>query len=347
MPNDLLLRETYHYDLPAGLIAQYPVPHRDESRLMHLKCHSQEIGHHVFRDLKALLHPGDVLVLNNSKVFPARLYGCKENGTRIQVLLLNPSPTPGNWQCLVQPGKRVRSDQWLTFSETLRGYLYAAEVDGMREIKLEHPGELFSELEQVGHMPLPPYIDRQDLASDRERYQTVYAEALGSVAAPTAGLHFTQNLIADLKAQGVIFTELTLHVGIGTFRPVKVDNILEHNMHSEAVEVSANTAQVINTAKAQGRRIITVGTTSTRSVEAFCEAGIMQSGMRWTDIFIYPGYQFQLTDAMITNFHLPESTLLMMVSAFAGYEFVRSAYAEAVAQSYRFFSYGDAMYIEL
>lgn len=347
MSVDLHLRQSYHYDLPQELIAQFPAQKRDESRLMHLKCGSREICHRHFRSLGDLLHPGDVLVVNNSKVFPARIYGKKDNGTPIQVLLLHPTKESDTWKCLVQPGKRVRQDQWLTFSDTFRGYLYAKEDDGMREIRLEYRGELFSELEAIGHIPLPPYIERSDIASDKERYQTVYASEIGSVAAPTAGLHFTDALISALKEKGVIFTELTLHVGIGTFRPVKVDNILDHNMHSECAEVSAETAAIINQAKMEGRRVITVGTTSTRTLESFFEDGTMRHGNRWTDIFIYPGFKFQVTDALITNFHLPESTLLMMISAFAGYHFIKEAYAEAVAKRYRFFSYGDAMFIEL
>jgi S-adenosylmethionine:tRNA ribosyltransferase-isomerase len=347
MPVDLHLRQSYHYDLPPELIAQFPVPKRDESRLMHLKCSSQQIFHRQFRALSELLHAGDVLVANNSKVFPARIFGKKDNGTSIQVLLLHPTQEENTWKCLVQPGKRVRKDHWLSFSNTFRGYLLAKEDDGMREIRLEHQGELFSELESIGHIPLPPYIERSDMASDKDRYQTVYASEIGSVAAPTAGLHFTEAMLNALIEKGVICTELTLHVGIGTFRPVKVDNILEHTMHSECAEVSEETAAIINQAKAEGRRVITVGTTSTRTLESFYEEGTMQHGNRWTDIFIYPGYKFQITDAMITNFHLPESTLLMMISAFAGYDFIKEAYAEAVAQRYRFFSYGDAMFIEL
>jgi len=344
---DLHLRESYYYELPRELIAQYPAQKRDESRLMHLNCKSQEIVHRHFRDLSTLLKPGDLLVLNNSRVFPARLFGYKDNGVKVEVLLLHPTKTPDTWQCLVHPGKRLKQDQWLTFSDSLKGYICKVDDSGTREIHLEHKDELFRELDQVGHMPLPPYIAREDISSDRDRYQTVYARELGSVAAPTAGLHFTTQLISELKEQGIHFTELTLHVGVGTFRPVKVDNILEHNMHSECAEVSEETAALINQTKAEGRRVITVGSTSTRTVESFFENGSMTFGNRWTEIFIYPGYQFQVPDAMITNFHLPESTLLMMISAFAGFDFIKKAYAEAVAEHYRFFSYGDAMFIEL
>ncbi len=347
MALDLHLRETYHYNLPQELIAQFPAQKRDESRLMHLKCGSGEILHRQFHDLKNLLIPGDVLVLNNSKVFPARIFGHKDNGTRIEVLLLHPSQSPDTWKCLIYPGKRVRKEQWIKFSDSLRGFVYEGVDDGMREIRLEYDGELFEELDRIGHIPLPPYIGRADQNSDRERYQTVYARETGSVAAPTAGLHFTGELLATLRGLGVICTELTLHVGIGTFRPVKVDNILQHTMHSECAEVSPETAGIINSAKAEGRRVITVGTTSTRTVESFYENGAMQYGNRWTDIFIYPGYTFKVPDGMITNFHLPESTLLMMISAFAGFDFIKKAYQEAVAERYRFFSYGDAMYIEL
>ncbi|MDD4805384.1 MAG: tRNA preQ1(34) S-adenosylmethionine ribosyltransferase-isomerase QueA [Candidatus Cloacimonetes bacterium] len=347
MHPDLHRKEAYHYDLPRELIAQYPLQDRDQSRLMHLACAAGEIHHRSFQDLPELLREGDLLVFNNSKVFPARIFGLKENGTRVEVLLLHPSTKEMVWKCLVHPGKRVKQDQWLTFSDTFRGYIHGASEEGIREIELDVKGDLFAELDRIGHIPLPPYIDRDDEAGDRDRYQTVYAREIGSVAAPTAGLHFSRELIDTLKQKGVLFTELTLHVGIGTFRPVKTENILEHTMHSECTEVSEATATAINDAKRDGRRVITVGTTSTRTVESFHDGQSMNHGKRWTDIFIYPGYNFKVPDAMITNFHLPESTLLMMISAFAGFHFIREAYAEAVAKRYRFFSYGDAMYIEL
>ncbi len=347
MKPDLLNKAAYYYDLPPELIAQYPLDKRDQSRLMHLNCTTKSIRHGMFKDLSSILKPGDLVVLNNSRVFPARIYGYKANGVKIQVLLLHPNAEDNSWKCLIQPAKRVKSEQWLTFSEKLRGLISPEDDDGMRSIRLEFEGDFWAEIEKIGHVPLPPYINRPDEHSDRKRYQTVYARESGSVAAPTAGLHFTRPLIAELKEKGVLFTELTLHVGIGTFRPVKTQRIDEHIMHSECVEISTTTARAVNQAKSEGRRVIAVGTTSVRSLESFWDGKKLLDGNRWTDIFIYPGYEFGVPDAIITNFHLPESTLLMMISAFAGYEYVREAYAAAVAERYRFFSYGDAMLIEL
>lgn len=346
MHPDLLQKEAYHYDLPLELIAQYPSEKRDESRLMHLQCGQKSIRHRMFRDLTEMLKPGDLLVLNNSRVFPARLYGFKDNGVKIQVLLLHPAGETDLWKCLLLPAKRVRKEQWLTFSDKLKAYVYPEDDDGMRTIRLQCTGDFWTEIERIGHIPLPPYISRPDEETDRSRYQTVYASQRGSVAAPTAGLHFTPKLISSLKERGVLFTELTLHVGIGTFRPVKVERIKDHVMHSECVEISTSTAEAVNKAKQEGRRVIAVGTTSVRALESFWDGKKLLDGNRWTDIFIFPGYSFGVPDAMITNFHLPESSLLMMVSAFAGYEFTKEAYAEALALRYRFFSYGDAMMIE-
>lgn len=347
MKPSLLQTAAYHYELPKELIAQYPSPQREESRLMHLHAGTGEIAHRKFRDIQSLLKPGDLLVLNNSKVFPARLYGSKENGSKIEILLLNPCADEHCWNCLAHPGKRLKEAQWLYFSDSLKGYISKGREDGQREIRLEYSGSLYDILAEIGHIPLPPYIARQDEQSDKERYQTVYAKEPGSVAAPTAGLHFSKELLAELVAAGIQRTELSLHVGIGTFRPVKSASILQHTMHAELVEISQNTAQKINQAKSEGRRIVAVGTTTVRSLESFWQDGALQSGKKWTDIFIYPGYQMQVPDALITNFHLPESTLLMMISAFAGYDLIQKAYQEAVAERYRFFSYGDAMYIEL
>jgi S-adenosylmethionine:tRNA ribosyltransferase-isomerase len=346
MPN-MLSKRSYNYDLPQDLIAQYPMKHRGQSRLMHLSCSTQSISHLAFNDLPRLLKAGDLLVLNNSKVFPARLLGKKDNGTKIEVLLLHPTSAPNAWKCLLQPAKRIKEEQYITFSDNLRGLVMPNNEDGVFCIRLEYQGDFWQEIERTGHIPLPPYIERPDETSDRERYQTVYALTPGSVAAPTAGLHFSTELMNQLKAMDVQIAELTLHVGIGTFRPVKTEDITEHVMHSECVEIPITTAEAVNRAKADGRRVIAVGTTSVRSLESFWEHGKLQSGNRWTDIFIYPGYEFNVPDAMITNFHLPESTLLMMISAFAGYEFVREAYRIGVSERYRFFSYGDAMYIEL
>lgn len=347
MNPDPLKKISYYYELPQELIAQYPSKKREKSRLMHLKCSSEDIQHRCFTDLQDILRPGDLLVLNNSKVFPARLFARKENGTKIEVLLLNPLSEPDTWKCLVQPSKRLKEAQYITFSENMKGWVYSEREEGMRKIRLEYTCDFWQEIERIGHIPLPPYINRPDEQSDRQRYQTVYARESGSVAAPTAGLHFSKDLIDSLKIKGVLFTELTLHVGIGTFRPVKTEDIREHNMHSECVEISPETAEAVNHAKSEGRRVIAVGTTSVRSLESFWQDGKLIYGNRWTDIFIYPGYHFNVPDAMLTNFHLPESTLLMMISAFAGYDFIRKAYEVAVAERYRFFSYGDAMLIEL
>lgn len=347
MKPDLLCKAAYHYDLPHELIAQYPLSKRDESRLMHLTCSSRSIENRQFKDLMHILQPGDLLVLNNSRVFPARLYGYKANGLKIQVLLLHPCREENTWKCLLMPAKRVKQEQVLTFSENLQGLVYPEDDDGMRKIKLSYTGDFWQEIQKIGHIPLPPYINRPDEQSDRDSYQTVYASQSGSVAAPTAGLHFSDELIQGLRAKGVLFTELTLHVGIGTFRPVKVERIDEHIMHSECVEISTTAAEAVNKAKREGRRVIAVGTTSVRSLESFWDGKILLDGNRWTDIFIFPGYRFGVPDAIITNFHLPESTLLMMISAFAGYDFIKEAYEHAVAGRYRFFSYGDAMLIEL
>lgn len=347
MKPDLLSKAAYHYDLPQDLIAQYPLSKRDQSRLMYLNCPAHSITDRQFKDLTEILQAGDLLVLNNSRVFPARLFGYKANGVKIQVLLLFPCDEENTWKCLLLPGKRVKQEQWLTFSENLKGLVYPEDYDGMRKIKLSFEGDFWQEIEKIGHIPLPPYINRPDEQSDRGRYQTVYASQSGSVAAPTAGLHFTPELLQKLKDKGVLFTELTLHVGIGTFRPVKTERIDEHIMHSECVEISTSAAEAVNEAKCEGRRVIAVGTTSVRSLESFWNGEKLLDGNRWTDIFIYPGYKFCVPDAIITNFHLPESTLLMMISAFAGYDFIMEAYQQAVAKRYRFFSYGDAMLIDL
>ncbi len=347
MKPDLLNKAAYLYDLPQELIAQYPLATRDQSRLMHLDCSAHSIEDRTFKDLAQILQAGDLLVLNNSRVFPARLFGYKANGVKIQVLLLYPSSEEKTWNCLLMPAKRVKKEQMLTFSENLQGYVYPEDIDGMRKIRLECAGDFWQEIEKIGHVPLPPYINRPDEQSDRGRYQTVYASQNGSVAAPTAGLHFNEDLIQALKTKGVLFAELTLHVGIDTFRPVKVQRIDDHIMHSECVEISTSAAEAVNKAKREGRRVIAVGTTSVRSLESFWDGQILLDGKRWTNIFIYPGYKFGVPDAIITNFHLPESTLLMMISAFAGYDFTMEAYTEAVARRYRFFSYGDAMFIEL
>lgn len=366
---DLLQKASYRYELPKHLIAQHPLADRQGSRLMVLDRHKQTITHKHFFDIIDYLVPGDVLVLNNTKVIPARLFGHKSNGTRVEIFLLHKTGQD-TWKCLVHPGKRVKQSQELVFSDELRGVISASDTEGLREIVFDYKGDFGAILDKIGHIPLPPYIDRADESLDHDSYQTVYAKAEGSVAAPTAGLHFTQEILAALKHKGIIVTEVLLHVGLGTFRPVKTDDIMQHVMHSEYAEITPETAQIINLAKCENRRVIAVGTTSTRTIESFAThipdtpamdppplpitdsltkdmstIPQVRSGSMWTDIFIYPGVKIAITDGLITNFHLPESTLLMLVSALAGFDFVQLAYQAAIAAEYRFFSYGDAMLI--
>lgn len=345
MKIDLMALKAYDYHLPKDLIAQYPTDKRSASRLMHIKRSSSLVLHRSFVDIVDLLKAGDLLIINSSKVFPARLFARKENSTLIEILLLHQT-REDTWQCLASPGKRLKQAQYLTFSSNLRGYIGQGDSEGLRSIEFECKIPFWEEIERIGHIPLPPYIERSDGIMDIDRYQTVYAREIGSVAAPTAGLHFDEDIIKLLKDKGVLITEVVLHVGIGTFRPVKTALITEHTMHSELATIPPGTAEAVNLAKQDGRRVICVGTTSTRSVESFWKDGKLESGSKWTDIFIYPGYEFQVADAMITNFHLPQSTLLMMISAFAGYDTTRKAYEQAVKERYRFFSYGDAMFIE-
>lgn len=342
---DLLQLKAYSYHLPPELIAQEPMPMRRESRLMHVKRKQGSIAHRSFSEIETLLKPGDVLVCNSSKVFPARLFAQKENGTRIEVLLLHQMENQ-SWKAMIFPAKRVKVPQWLYFSPNLKGYIGLSDSEGLREISFECSTSFWDEIYSIGHMPLPPYIERCDTPQDQERYQTVYAKEIGSVAAPTAGLHFDRPLLDALSQKGVEIAEVVLHVGIGTFRPVKTELITDHVMHSELASVSPATAGIIQKAKDEHRRVVCIGTTSTRTVESFWVDGIMQHGSKWTDIFIYPGIQFKVADALITNFHLPQSTLLMMISAFGGYELIMSAYQQAIDNKYRFFSYGDAMFIE-
>lgn len=343
--SDPLALETYDYDLPEELIAQYPLERRDKSRLMRVNRQDETIGHLSFENILELIKPGEVLVLNDSKVIPARLYGEKENGTRVEILLLN-ELEQATWKCMVHPGKRLKQAQWLRFSDNLRAWVSTADLDGLRQISFESKHDFWQEIEQIGHVPLPPYIKRDDAQADRACYQTVYARQKGSVAAPTAGLHFTPEILARLEDNGVRIVKLTLHVGMGTFLPVKSDRIDEHKMHSEFCTVSEEAAELVNQARSQGKRIIAVGSTSARTLESFFDGDRLGSGSRWTDIFIYPGREMRVVDALLTNFHLPKSSLLMMISAFAGIELIKKAYREAVQQRYRFFSYGDAMMIE-
>lgn len=335
----------YYFDLPQEQIAQDPLEDRSSSRLLVLNKETGEYSHHIFREITDFLKPGDCLVLNNTKVIPARLFGEKE-GTqaKIEILLLKRKENDV-WETLVKPGKKAKVGTKIIFG----GGLLVGEVvdiveEGNRLIKFTYEGIFEEILDQLGQMPLPPYITHQ--LKDKNRYQTVYAKYDGSAAAPTAGLHFTPELLQQVKDMGVDIAEVTLHVGLGTFRPVKVDNILEHHMHSEFYMVTQEAADKINNAKKNGHRVICVGTTSCRTIESAAdENGMLKESSGWTEIFIYPGYQFKVLDCLITNFHLPESTLLMLVSALAGREHVLAAYEEAVKEGYRFFSFGDAMMI--
>ncbi len=336
----------YDYDLPEELIAQDPLEDRSSSRLMVLDRQTGDVEHRHFTDILEYLHPGDCLVINNTKVIPARLFGVKEDTqAKIEVLLLKRKEND-IWETLVKPGKKAKPGTKLVFGD---GLLTAEVVDvveeGKRLIQFHYDGIFEEILDQLGQMPLPPYITHQ--LKDKNRYQTVYAKYDGSAAAPTAGLHFTKELLQKVKDMGVDIAEVTLHVGLGTFRPVKVDNVLDHHMHSEFYMVSQEAADKINRAKENGHRVIAVGTTSTRTLEAAAdENGHLQETSGWTEIFIYPGYQFKVIDALITNFHLPQSTLVMLVSALAGREHVLHAYETAVKEKYRFFSFGDAMLIK-
>ena len=335
----------FYYDLPEELIAQDPLADRSSSRLLTLDKNSGAFSHHVFRDIVDYLNPGDCLVLNNTKVIPARLMGEKEGtGAGIEVLLLKRKENDV-WETLVKPGKKARPGARISFGNGLLvGEVVDVVEEGNRLIKFEYEGIFEEILDQLGQMPLPPYITHR--LEDKNRYQTVYAKHDGSAAAPTAGLHFTPELLEIIKEKGVKVAEVTLHVGLGTFRPVKVENILEHHMHSEFYMVEEDQAAIINETKKNGGRVICVGTTSCRTLEsATGEDGILRAGSGWTEIFIYPGYRFKILDALITNFHLPESTLLMLVSALAGRDNVMAAYEEAVKERYRFFSFGDAMFI--
>lgn len=336
----------YDYDLPEELIAQDPLEDRSSSRLMVLDRQTGDVEHRHFTDILEYLHPGDCLVINNTKVIPARLFGVKEDTqAKIEVLLLKRKEND-IWETLVKPGKKAKPGTKLVFGD---GLLTAEVVDvveeGNRLIQFHYDGIFEEILDQLGQMPLPPYITHQ--LKDKNRYQTVYAKYDGSAAAPTAGLHFTKELLQKVKDMGVDIAEVTLHVGLGTFRPVKVENVLDHHMHSEFYMVSQEAADKINRAKESGHRVIAVGTTSTRTLEAAAdENGRLHETSGWTEIFIYPGYQFKVIDALITNFHLPQSTLVMLVSALAGREHVLHAYETAVKERYRFFSFGDAMFIE-
>ncbi len=337
-------KSDFYFDLPEELIAQTPLEKRDSSRLMCLDRVTGEVSHRVFTDLEELLRPGDCLVMNDSRVLPARLLGARESGGAVEVLLLR-DLGEGRWECLTRPGRKTKPGVKLSFGNgELTAEVESVAEGGNRIIRFNYEGIFLEVLERLGKMPLPPYIKEE--LQDAERYQTVYSRELGSAAAPTAGLHFTRELLDRISAKGVRECFITLHVGLGTFRPVKEDEIEDHDMHSEFCIVPEETARIINETKAAGGRVVCVGTTSCRTLESFANPdGTMDAKSGWTNIFIYPGYRFKCMDALVTNFHLPESTLVMLVSAFAGREHVLNAYAEAVRERYRFFSFGDAMFI--
>jgi len=336
-------KSDFFYELPKHLIAQQPLERRDGSRLMRLCRKTGEVTHAMFADIKTLLSPGDCIVINDSKVIPARLLGQTSGGGEVE-MLLHERLDEKSWTVLVKPGKKAREGDKLSFGDgrliaTVRDII----EDGLRVVEMEHAGDFEPLLEEIGEMPLPHYIEEKQ--TDTSRYNTVYAKNEGSVAAPTAGLHFTSELLDELLAYGVNIARVTLHVGIGTFRPVKEDDITKHHMHSEYCRVEPEVADLINNTKKNGNRVIAIGTTSCRTIESRAENGLVKAGSGKTDIFIYPGYEFKVMDGLLTNFHLPESTLVMLVSAFAGRTATLAAYEEAVRKEYRFFSYGDAMLI--
>lgn len=340
----------FDFELPEELIAQHPASQRDASRLMCLDRRKQTISSQLFIDIFAHFKSGDVLVINDTRVIPARLLGRKRTGGKVEILLVRKAVGRANeeWFCLTKSAKTLQPGTCVELADDLTAEILDAPcpTTPYRRVRFVTPGDFLQRVEEVGHLPLPPYIKRQDEATDRERYQTVFAREAGAVAAPTAGLHFTEEVLRRLAGQGVEIVPLTLHVGLGTFLPVRVENIREHKMHAEVYRVPEATAAAVNRARAQGRRIFALGTTSARALETAAQsAGYLPAGAGESEIFIYPGYQFKLVDALITNFHLPKSTLLMLVSAFAGREFILQAYRRAVAERYRFFSYGDCMLI--
>jgi len=336
--------QDFYYDLPEELIAQTPLQQRDSSRLLVLDKKTGDLQHRHFFDIIDYLQPGDCLVLNNSRVLPARLIGHRPTGGAVEVLLLRDLGEK-KWECLCKPGRKMQPGSQVIFGNgELTATVTEIREDGNRVVEFHYEGIFLEVLERLGKMPLPPYI-KAELA-DQERYQTVYSKEVGSAAAPTAGLHFTNELLEKVRAKGVKTAFVTLHVGLGTFRPVKAEEITDHHMHSELCMISQETAEMLNSTRENGGRIVCVGTTSCRTLESLVnEDGTFQAASKWTEIFIYPGYQFKAMDALITNFHLPESTLVMLVSAFAGRESVLHAYEEAVKERYRFFSFGDAMFI--
>jgi len=346
MKGFFMQRQDFYFDLPKELIAQVPLKDRSSSRLMVLDKNTGKIKNNIFKDIVNLINAGDCLVINDTKVLPARLIGEREKtGARVEILLLKRLDS-NKWECLVYPGKKAKPGNVITFGNgVLKAVIKEVVNQGNRIVEFIYDGIFEEILDKLGQMPLPPYITEK--LEDKNRYQTVYAKYDGSAAAPTAGLHFTPQLLEQLKDKGINIASITLHVGLGTFRPVKVDNIIEHKMHSEYYNIEQKQADVINKTKRNGGKIIAVGTTSTRTLESAAdENGFVKAESGWTDIFIYPGYKFKVVDNLITNFHLPESTLIMLVSALAGKENVLNAYKYAIAQRYRFFSFGDAMFIK-
>ena len=344
--------EEFNYELPKELIAQHPIEKRDESRLMVLDRTTQSIEHRTFKDIIEYLNPGDCLVINDTKVIPARIYGVKKYNEvnlepcQVEILLLK-NLGEDKWESLVKPGRRLPVGAKMSFGEgILEGEILEVLPDGNRIVKFYYKGIFNEILDKIGVMPLPPYI--KERLSEKDRYQTVYAKYEGSSAAPTAGLHFTEEILNKIREKGIKIAKVTLHVGIGTFRPVKVENIEEHQMHTEHYILTKENADIINNAKKEGKKIIAVGTTSSRVLESVAdiETGLVKEGEGDTSIFIYPGYKFKIVDNLITNFHLPESSLIMLVSALAGKEFIMKAYNEAIKEKYRFFSFGDAMFIK-
>ena len=337
----------FDYHLPKELIAKFPAEPRDSSRLLVLNRKTGEIEHRIFRDIVEYLRPGDVLVLNDTKVIPARLFGELPTGGKVELLLIR-QVEPSVWEVMARPARKLKPGKKITFDSELTGEVVGYLGEGRRLVKFHLPeGKKFMEkLEEIGHVPLPPYVEREETPEDRVKYQTVFARKEGSVAAPTAGLHFTPELLNKLKEKGIIIKTVTLHVGPGTFKPVKVERVEEHQMDYETYSVPEETAAEVKRAKEEGRRVVAVGTTVVRTLESAAdEEGFVKAGEGITSLFIYPGYRFKVIDALITNFHLPRSTLLMLVSAFAGKEKVLNAYKEAVKKGYRFYSFGDAMFI--
>lgn len=363
-----MLVSDFHYELPDELIAQQPLPDRAASRLLHLSRADGSFDDLAFRDFPSLLHPGDLVVFNNTKVFPARLYARRKGiksqvlssrnraareflRGRVEVLLTRQlQPDPNEWECLVRPGRKIGVGERLFFGEhdELQAEVTARGEFGERSIRFAPVDDFFGVVGKIGHIPLPPYIARSDSPADHDRYQTVYARERGSVAAPTAGLHFTPQILAQLAERRVEKTEITLHVGLGTFQPIRTENIEEHHLHSEKFSISAESAERIAQARVQSRRIVAIGTTTVRTLEFVAQqnAGEIPPGAGEANLFIYPGYKFQVVGALLTNFHLPQSTLLMLVCAFGGKENVMRAYGRAVAERYRFYSYGDCMFVE-